>query len=60
MDIKPIRTKRGYGAVLAEIENLMTAKSNTPEGDRLDALVSLVEAHEARHFMLDLPDPVEG
>ena len=36
----------------------MDAKRNTPEGDRLDVLVTLVEAYEARHFPLDLPDPV--
>ena len=60
MDIKPIRTKRDYETALAEIERLMTAKRNTPEGDRLDILVTLVEAYEARHFPLDLPDPVEA
>ncbi len=60
MDIKPIKTKRDYEAVLGQIEQLMTAKRNTPEGDRLDILVTLVEAYEARHFPLDLPDPVEA
>jgi len=44
MDINPIRNKRDYEAALAEIERLMTAKRNTPEGDRLDILVTLVEA----------------
>lgn len=60
MDIKPIRNKRDHEAALAEIERLMTAKRNTPEGDRLDILVTLVEAYEAKHFPLDLPDPVEA
>lgn len=60
MDIKPIRTKRDYEVALREIEHLMAAKRNTPEGDRLDVLVTLVEAYEARHFPLDLPDPVEA
>lgn len=60
MDIKPIRTKRDYEAALREIERLMTARRNTPEGDRLDILVTLVEAYEAKHFPLDLPDPVEA
>jgi HTH-type transcriptional regulator/antitoxin HigA len=60
MDIKPIKTKRDYEATLGHIEQLMTAKRNTPEGDRLDILVTLVEAYEARHFPLDLPDPVEA
>ena len=60
MDIKPIRNKRDHEAALAEIGRLMTAKRNTPEGDRLDILVTLVEAYEAKHFPLDLPDPVEA
>ena len=36
----------------------MSAKRGTPEGDRLDVLVTLVEAWEAKHYPLDLPDPV--
>jgi HTH-type transcriptional regulator / antitoxin HigA len=58
MDVKPIKTKRDYEATLKAIERLMGAKRNSPEGDRLDVLVTLVEAYEARHFPLDLPDPV--
>lgn len=58
MDIKPIKTRKDYEAALAAIEQLMGARRNTPEGDRLDVLVTLVEAYEARHFPLDLPDPV--
>ena len=58
MNVKPIRTKRDYEATLGAIERLMGAKRGTSEGDRLDVLVTLVEAYEARHFPLDLPDPV--
>ena len=36
----------------------MTAKRNTPEGDRLDLLATLVKAWEAKHYPLDEPDPV--
>ena len=60
MDIKPIKTKRDYEAALRAIEPLMSAKRKTPEGDRLDVLVTLIEAYEARHFPLDLPDPVQA
>jgi antitoxin component HigA of HigAB toxin-antitoxin module len=31
-----------------------------PKGDRLDVLVTLVEAWERKHYPLDLPDPVEA
>jgi HTH-type transcriptional regulator / antitoxin HigA len=60
MEIAPIKTQRDYRRVLEEIEGLMMAKRNTPEGDRLDVLVTLVEAWERKHYPLDLPDPVEA
>ena len=60
MDIKPIKTDADYRAALKEIESLMMAETDTPEGERLDVLVTLVEAYEKRHFPLDLPDPVEA
>jgi HTH-type transcriptional regulator / antitoxin HigA len=60
MDVAPIKTKRDYRRALKEIEGLMHAKRGTPEGDRLDVLVTLVEAWEAKHYPIDLPDPVEA
>jgi len=60
MNIKPIKTKADYQAALKEIEALMDAKPRTPKGDRLEVLVTLVEAYEAKHYPLDLPDPVEA
>jgi HTH-type transcriptional regulator/antitoxin HigA len=60
MDIAPIKTDRDYRRTLRQIEGLMDAKRNTPEGDRLDVLATLVEAWEAKHYPLDLPDPVEA
>lgn len=60
MEIRPIKTEADYEAALQEIESLMTAEPHAPEGDRLEVLVTLVEAYEAKHFPLDLPDPVEA
>ena len=60
MEVAPIKTSRDYRRALAEIEGLMNAKRHTPEGDRLDVLVTLVEAWEAKHYPLDLPDAVEA
>lgn len=45
---------------LKQIESLMTAKANSPEGDRLDVLTTLVEAYERAHFPMDLPDAVDA
>jgi HTH-type transcriptional regulator/antitoxin HigA len=58
MEIEPIKGRRDYRRALKEIEGLMHAKRNTPQGDRLDVLVALVEAWEAKHYPLDLPDPI--
>jgi HTH-type transcriptional regulator/antitoxin HigA len=60
MEIKPIRTKADYRTVLKEIETLMSARAGTREGERLDILVTLVEAYEKKHYRFDLPDPVEA
>ena len=60
MKIRPIKTRKDYEQALKEVEKLMTAKAGTPEGDRLEVLVTLIEAYEAKHFALDLPDPVEA
>jgi HTH-type transcriptional regulator / antitoxin HigA len=60
MDIKPIRTKADYKAALQAVESLMGAKARTPEGDRLDVLVTLIEGYERKHFPMDLPDAVEA
>jgi len=60
MNIKPVRTKADHRAALKQIESLMNARANTPEGERLDVLVTLVEAYERKHFPMDMPDPVEA
>ena len=60
MEIKPIRTKADYRAALKQIEALMPARAGSREGERLDVMVTLVEAYEKKHYPLDLPDPVEA
>jgi HTH-type transcriptional regulator/antitoxin HigA len=58
--IRPIRTERDYDAVLREVDDLMDAAPGTPRGERLDVLVTLIEAYEARHWAIDAPDPIEA
>lgn len=60
MDIKPIKTDRDYRRVMKEIDSLMDAKAGTPDGDRLDVLVTLAEAWEAKHHAIEAPDPVQA
>lgn len=38
----------------------MDAVPGTREGDRLDVLVTLVGAYEARYWTIDAPDPIEA
>ena len=60
MDIQPIRTEADYEAALLEVENLWNAEKGTPDGDKLDILIMLVEAWEDKHDPIGPPDPVEA
>ncbi len=60
MNIKPIKTRADYRATLKAVESLMDARANSPEGDLLDVLVTLIEAYERKHFPRDLPDAVSA
>ena len=60
MNIKPIKTEKDYRNALEEIDRIFDAKLNTPEGDRLEVLSTLVEKYEEEHFPIDAPDPVEA
>jgi HTH-type transcriptional regulator/antitoxin HigA len=52
MKIRPIRTDKDHRSALAEIVKLWGAASATPEGDKLDILVTLVETYEERRWPL--------
>ena len=60
MTPKLIKTETDYTDALARIDELFDAKINTPEGDELDLLVTLVELYEKREFPIDLPDPIDA
>ena len=60
MDIKPIKTEADYHAALKETETLMSAALDSADGEKLDVLVTLVEAYESKHYPMDLPDPVDA
>ncbi len=58
MNIKPIKTADNHREALKEIEVPMMAGVDTPEGDRLDILATLVEVYELKHF--PMPDPIDA
>jgi HTH-type transcriptional regulator / antitoxin HigA len=62
MDIRPIRNEEDYRATMREISAFFDnePEPGTPEGDRFEILLTLAEAYEAKHFPVDLPDPVEA
>lgn len=60
MEIRPIHNDADHEAALKEIDKLLDSQPGTPKGERLDVLVTLVEAYEAKHFPIPEPDdPVE-
>jgi len=60
MEIKPIKTEADYEQMLEEIETLFDAEPETPAGDKLEVLVTLVEAYEAKHYDIPPPDPIDA
>lgn len=58
--IRPVKTEADYEAALAEIERMMgRVEPGTPEGDKFDLLVTLVEAYEDVHYPLgETSDPI--
>jgi HTH-type transcriptional regulator/antitoxin HigA len=60
MEIRPIKTEEDYKATLSEVERMFEAEPDTPEGDRLEVLTTLLEAYERNHYSIPSPDPVEA
>jgi len=60
MAYKVIKTDEDYQRVLSRIDELMDAESNTPEGDELELLVTLVELYEDKKYPIDMPDTIEA
>jgi HTH-type transcriptional regulator/antitoxin HigA len=58
--VTPIRDEATHGAALAEIERLWGAESNTPEGDRLDVLMALVDDYERMNWPDEALDPIDA
>lgn len=62
MEIRPIRTEEDYKVTLRQVSEYFDHEPipGSPEGDRFEVLLTLVEAYEAKHYPIDLPDPVEA
>ena len=60
MNIKPIRTEQDYELALKRVESLMDAEVGTEDFDELEVLTTLIENYEAKHYAIDVPDPIEA
>lgn len=62
MNIRPIRTDQDYREALKDVSALFDnePEPGTPEGDRFEVMITLIEAYEAKHFPVDLPNPVDA
>lgn len=62
MNIHPVRNKTDYKKALRELSTQFDDEPvpGTPEGDRFEIMVTLVEAYEAKHFPIEAPDPIEA
>ena len=62
MDLHPIRTEDDYRAAMQAVSAFFDhePEPGSLDGDRFEILLTLVDAYEAKHFPVDLPDPVEA
>lgn len=61
-NLRPLRTEEDYKAAVREVSAYFDDEPSpgTPDGDRFEILLTLVEVYEAKHYPIDLPDPVEA
>lgn len=62
MNIRPIHSESDYRAALAQVSAYVDhePEPGSDDGDRLEILAALIEAYEARHFPISLPDPIDA
>ena len=62
MEIKAIRTEKDYLDALRKVSVLidLDPSPNSPDGEKLEVLGTLVQAYEAKHHTIYPPDPIEA
>ena len=62
--LHPIRTEADYQAALKRAEVFFDAEEepdpNSEEGAYFEALITLIQAYEAKHYPIDPPDPIDA
>ena len=61
MDVRALHTEADYTWALEQIEPYFEPEPEpgTPEGDRFDVLATLIEAYEAKRYVVPVADPVD-
>lgn len=62
MKIRPIHTDSEYRVALKEVSVLFDnePEPGSPQGDAFEVMITLIEAYEAKHFPIDLPNPIDA
>lgn len=60
MEIKPIKNDVDHTDALKEIERLWGIPEGSSDSDRLEVLVTLVNAYEDKRWPINDPDPVDA
>jgi len=62
MELKKIKTKKEYQAYLDWVDELFDkkVKPNSPEGEKLQVALLLIEKYEDEHYPIPLPDAIEA
>ncbi len=60
MKFAPIKNEKDYQNALKELEKVFDAELNSPEGDKGQVLILLIEDYEKKHYPIDAPDPIEA
>ncbi len=57
---KVIKTEAEYEEALVQLDELLDAAPDTPEGDEFELWATLIETYEESEFPIDLPDPISA
>ena len=59
-NIRLIKTEEDYKEALSIADKLFDSEPNTPNGDKLELITTLIEIYEKEHFPIENPSPIEA
>jgi len=58
--MKLLKTNKDYQSAIKRLGEIFQAKAGTKESDESDILALLIKDYEERHFILEVPTPIEA